>query len=246
MNVRSRIIVAAFSVALAVGTTSAQQVGPDPSPGNAPAWASGAPSIERQSLGTSSVELKAGSNEGRIESSLDRPSREPNDAGKSSSLSGYGQPAVAVAAVSGLIVALGFAVRLVMRNKGGLLASLGAGGRAPSGLIEILARYPVGRQSTLIVLKIDRRVLLINQSGAQRSAMTVLTEFTDPAEVASILLRTRDEAETRSAARFQSVLSGAGEAYEEPPPKSFAPSTFGSLRKHLKGLLQPEVMGKAS
>jgi flagellar biogenesis protein FliO len=84
----------------------------------------------------------------------------------------------ALAVVLGLL----FGLRAVVRRSGW---GLGAGGR-PSGVIEILARYPVARGQHLILLKLARRVLLVHRSG---STMTTLSEVADPDEVAALLGR---------------------------------------------------------
>jgi hypothetical protein len=103
------------------------------------------------------------------------------------------------------------------------MAALGAGGRAPSGILEVLGRYPVGRGSTLILLKMDRRVLLLCQGRGGKlggTTMTTLTEVTDAEDVASILLKVRDEEGDTLASKFQGLLSAsdraAAAALEEP------------------------------
>ncbi len=84
----------------------------------------------------------------------------------------------ALAVVLGLL----FGLRAVVRRSRWALAS---GGR-PSGVVEILARYPVARGQHLILLKLARRVLLVHRSG---STMTTLSEVSDPDEVAALLGR---------------------------------------------------------
>ncbi|HYE62867.1 MAG TPA: flagellar type III secretion system pore protein FliP [Phycisphaerales bacterium] len=133
------------------------------------------------------------------------------------------QTVVSLAGVVALIVVLGVTVRLVSRRSGGLMAALGAGGRAPSGILEVLGRYPVGRGSTLILLKMDRRVLLLCQGRGGKlggTTMTTLTEVTDAEDVASILLKVRDEEGDTLARKFQGMLSAsdraAAAALEEP------------------------------
>ena len=84
----------------------------------------------------------------------------------------------ALAVVLGLL----FGLRAVVRRSRWALAS---GGR-PSGVVEILARYPVARGQQLILLKLARRVLLVHRSG---STMTTLSEVADPDEVAALLGR---------------------------------------------------------
>lgn len=114
-----------------------------------------------------------------------------------------------LALVLGLIVALAAGARAIMRSKGGLIGSLGAGGRAPSGVLEVLGRYPVARGSTLVLLKLDRRVLLVAQTRAGKiggTAFTTLSEITDPEDVASVLLKTRDDTNESMSKRFTSLL----------------------------------------
>ncbi len=122
------------------------------------------------------------------------------------------QTLASLVGVVALIGVLGFTVRLVSRRSGGLMAALGAGGRAPSGLLEVLGRFPVGRGNTLVLLKMDRRVLLVSQGGGGKlggATMTTLCEVTDPEDVASILLKVRDADGDSIARRFETMLSGA-------------------------------------
>lgn len=107
--------------------------------------------------------------------------------------------------------------RLSMRGGGGLLAALGPGGRAPSGVLEVLGRFPAGRGTTLVLLKLDRRVLLVCQThGRGNAGMSTLCEVTDPDEVASLLLRTRDEAGETIATRFREHLAREGAEPDAP------------------------------
>ncbi len=137
---------------------------------------------------------------------------------------------VALGTVVGVILILGLVVKRLAKRSGGLMGALGPGGRAPSGLLEVLGRYPVARGTTLVLLKLDRRVMLLCQSGGGKlgggAGMSTLCEITDPEEVASILLKTRDEEGDTLAQRFQSMLRGeensAAEVLE-PPVEPAAP-----------------------
>lgn len=126
----------------------------------------------------------------------------------------------ALGVVIGLAIAAWVGVRVLARANGGLGAMLGAGGRAPSGLLEVLGRYPVGRGQTLVLLRVDRRVLLLSQASGGRlgmsSTFTTLSEITDAEEVASILVKARDDESSESSARFSAMLGRAGQAYETP------------------------------
>lgn len=143
----------------------------------------------------------------------------PAQGGKADTLGGAGSAATTVAsliAVVGLIVVLAVVYKWLAGKAGGLAGQVGAAGKAPAGLVSVLARYPIGRGQTLILLKIDRRVLLLCQSvsGRVRGGVTTrtLSEITDPEEVASII------AKTDGTGGFDSVLHGyeaMGEQSEE-------------------------------
>jgi flagellar biogenesis protein FliO len=113
-------------------------------------------------------------------------------------LGGRGGDIIQVAGAIGVVLALLFIFRFVMlRAFGGLVA-----GR-PSGVMEILARYPIARGQHLTLLKLGRRVLLVHQTG---TAMSTLTEVADPDEVASLLSRIEAGSSGRDADRFRSML----------------------------------------
>jgi flagellar biogenesis protein FliO len=99
---------------------------------------------------------------------------------------------LALAGVVAVILLVGSLVRR-FAPAAGLMGALGPRGRAPSGVLEVLGRYPVSRQGVLVLLKVDRRVLLVSQTtGRAGHRMETLTEITDPAEVASLVAKTAD------------------------------------------------------
>ncbi|MEX2219883.1 MAG: hypothetical protein WD749_14115 [Phycisphaerales bacterium] len=133
------------------------------------------------------------------------------------------QTGLSLAGVLALAIGGGWVVRVVAKRSGGLRSSLGAGGRAPAGILEILGRYPVSRGATLILLKLDRRILLLSQNSGGRlgaGSFSTLAEITDPDEVASILVKARDIEGDSMAERFRSMLSrydqGMGDAAGDP------------------------------
>jgi flagellar biogenesis protein FliO len=120
------------------------------------------------------------------------------------------QTSLSLGAVLALALGGGWVIRSVAKRNGALRSSLGAGGRAPAGILEIIGRYPVGRGATLILLKLDRRVLLLSQTSGGRfggGGFSTLAELTDPEEVASILVKARDSDGDSMAERFRSMLS---------------------------------------
>lgn len=101
----------------------------------------------------------------------------------------------ALAIVIGLLLLLRGVVRRAGRNA--------MGGGRPSGLIEVLARYPMGRGHSLVVLNWSRRIVLVHQSGA---TMTTLSEMSDPDEVAALLGRIESGSRKRPAEAFRGLL----------------------------------------
>ncbi len=122
---------------------------------------------------------------------------------------GWTRTIVALVGVLGIILAAGVGLRRFARSGPTLAVALGPGGPSPSGVIEVLGRYPVGRGQSLVLLKVDRRVLLLSQSHSGRGSgggFRTLCAFDDPEDVASLLVRTRDAADESMSARFTSML----------------------------------------
>ncbi len=133
----------------------------------------------------------------------------PSRATGTDTLGGPGSIATTLAsllAVVGLVILLGAIYKWLAGKAGGLAGQIGAGGKSPSGLVSVLARYPLGRGQTLVLLKLDRRVLLLCQSssGRVRGGVTTqtLSEITDPDEVASIITK------AEGPGGFEGVLHG--------------------------------------
>ncbi len=123
----------------------------------------------------------------------------------------YWQTVIALAAVLALIGVLAMIVKFAAKRSGGLMSVFAPTVKAPQGVLEVLARYPVATGTQLLVLKFDRRVLLVSQSSTKgwRSGATMQTlcELQDPADVASILIKTRGEEQASLAAKFQKMLA---------------------------------------
>ncbi len=140
--------------------------------------------------------------------------------------------ALPLAAVVGLVLICAAVLRRVARNSGGLCAAMTAG-RSPGGIVEVLCRYPVSRGQALVLLRVDRRVLLLSHAAGARhgaASFTTLSEFSDHDDVASILAKVNDAepgkpgawAAAKSAnARFHAALRlFEGPAPAEPSPES--------------------------
>lgn len=148
----------------------------------------------------------------------------PDVQSRAASSSGwFFRTALALGGVLALIAASAALTRSIARGRGGLAGAFGAGGRAPSGVISVLGRYPVSRGQKLVLLHIDRRILVVSQSSGGRlgagGGMSTLCEITEPEEVASILIKTRDAESDSMSERFRSMLGAVDRHFrtaEEP------------------------------
>ena len=149
--------------------------------------------IEQRPLGRDPGLLNIGGNSTAAESDL--------QATGEGSTSTYSQNEfVKVGGALAVVLALIFFAAYIMRRMGGSMLRAGR----PGGVLEILAKYPVGRGQQLVLLKLDRRILLLHQTG---SSMTTLSEVSDPNEVASLLSRIESGSRDGFAYRFQSLLN---------------------------------------
>ena len=101
--------------------------------------------------------------------------------------------------------ALAVVLGLVLLSRALLRRGAGVLGRAdgPAGVVEVLARYPVGRRQTILLLKVARRVLVVHHAGA---AMRTLSEMTGPDDVADLLARLEGGSRLLRGARFSAKL----------------------------------------
>lgn len=106
---------------------------------------------------------------------------------------------VRVGGALAIVLGLLLLTRAALRRAPGML---GGAGR-PAGVVEVLARYPIARGQSLIVLRMARRILLLHHTG---STMVTLSEAADPEEVASILARLEAGSRAPGASRFRAKL----------------------------------------
>jgi len=136
----------------------------------------------------------------------------PNSAQAGSSSGGMVKTMLSLGAVLVLIVVLAKVAKRVAGPRMGMAASLGAA-KAPSGILEILGRYSIGNGLSIILMKVDRRVLVLSQSRSSRmgvrgggAALSTLCEIADAEDVASILTKARDAEGESIAAKFRELL----------------------------------------
>ncbi|MCH2162103.1 MAG: hypothetical protein MK085_09550 [Phycisphaerales bacterium] len=100
--------------------------------------------------------------------------------------------------VIGMLALLAVAAMLFIRfsGKGVLRGVRLAGGSQPSGVVQILSRFPIGRGQQVLLLECGPRVILVHQQGGRSGGgLTTLTEFVERDEIAE--LRRRLEAGSR-------------------------------------------------
>lgn len=103
--------------------------------------------------------------------------------------------ALPLALVVGLVLVCAAVLKRVAGRSGGLVGAM-TGCGAPSGIVEVLGRYPVSRAQALVLLRVNRRVLLVSHAaGGGRSGpggFTTLSQFDDAEDVAAILSRVNE------------------------------------------------------
>lgn len=135
--------------------------------------------------------------------------------------SGWGQTIIALSGVLLLILGIAQFYKRLARSQGGLVGQIGAGGSAPTGILEVIGRYPIGTGMTLVVMKFDRRILLVASSAATRgkhargASMNTLCELTDPEDVASVLLKSRSHDGETIARSFERALQEADDLTDD-------------------------------
>lgn len=142
-------------------------------------------------------------------------------AGRASIDQGWLQTVAALGGVLLLILGLSQLFKRLARSQGGLAGQIGAGGSAPTGILEVIGRYPLGTGMTLVVLKFDRRVLLVANGASGRgkhargATMQTLCELSDPEDVASVLLKARNADGESIARSFERALQEADDLTDD-------------------------------
>jgi len=159
------------------------------------------------------------------------------------------QTMLALGMVILLIYALAWTYRKLSANQGGV-AGINSG-KAPSGLLEVLGRYPLGNKQSLVLLKFDRRVLLLAQgpSGKGGIEMKTLCELDEPEDVASVLMKVRDADGNSLNRAFRSAMSkaelGASDSERMIEPKAAPAARPAKPAKPAKRARSSQVQPKA-
>ena len=81
-----------------------------------------------------------------------------------------------------------------------------SGGRRPSGVVEILARYPIVKGQQVMLMKVARRILVVHQSN---DGMRTLAELSSAEEVADLMARIEAGDRVAKDPRFEASLQSA-------------------------------------
>jgi flagellar biogenesis protein FliO len=95
------------------------------------------------------------------------------------------------------VLALALILKKLVKRLGDPLAA-----RRPSGVVRVLARFPLAKGQQVILLEVGKRVLCVHQGGA---AATALCAFDDLTEIAD--LKARIEAGSADRVRFEHELT---------------------------------------
>lgn len=131
--------------------------------------------------------------------------------------------ALPLAMVLGIILLGAGVLRRVVAGRSPLAAAMGSAAPSPSGILEVLGRYPVARGSSLVLLKLDQRVLLLSHAAPTRhhpGGFAPLAEITDPQDVASLLLKVEQAQGTSLNEKFRAALEQAETAAPAAEPSA--------------------------
>lgn len=134
-----------------------------------------------------------------------------DDAGPSSpqtAASALGEAPKVIGALAVVLGVIGVCLMALRRFSGLRVRTAGA-----AGMLEVLARYPLGRGHSLLLLKLDHRILLLHQGG---QSMTALSEVTDAHEVAGMIARIEAGAREGFATKLQNALRRSPRGEENP------------------------------
>ncbi len=211
---------------LITGAAIAAPLGPYPEPTPAPTQTTPNPepvpaTVERAPRASTPIDTNASRPLGAPRERTQPLASSADTTERSAIPSGMTRTILSLAGVLFVIFALAHLAKRVAKSSGSLTAKLGAGGEAPSGLVEILGRYPIAPKLTLVVMRFDRRILLLEHAHGSRGrrsssgSMRTLTELTDPEDVASVVRKVQSASPSSHARQFERTLRQLGETTDQ-------------------------------
>ncbi|MBI1303057.1 MAG: hypothetical protein GC172_04645 [Phycisphaera sp.] len=127
-------------------------------------------------------------------------------------------------ALGGTLAAI-FLMRFIVKRFGGNMGGAFGKAKRPSGVVEVLARYPFARGHHIVLIKVGRRVLVTHQSA---QGIQTLSEFSSPGEVADLIARCEAGARGTDQFSFDSLLRANDREFDAPRQQ---PVLLGQDRK---------------
>lgn len=141
---------------------------------------------------------------------------------------------------AGILAVVLAAMWLVLKwlRKAGFGGTFGGSNAA----VQVVSRGYLSSKHQMVLVRFGGRVLLV---GVAPQNVSVLSEITDPAEVAQVLARSESAKDTSASREFEQVIREASAEYDqtaataavEVPPAAPAPEQIRSLRTEIRGLL---------
>ena len=115
-----------------------------------------------------------------------------------------------------VVLALLWVMRSLVRRSSGKQGGLSTtGGRSPSGVASILARYPIGRGQQVLLLGVGQRIIVAHQAAG---TMQTLSEITDPDEVLALRIQINGTDRAEADGGFAAKIAQSLEAKPDGPP----------------------------
>lgn len=160
----------------------------------------------RPSQGLASGAL-SGSTSGSMSGSTSGSSQAKGSLGNAAASRGLSSELVTTGVALGATLLVIVLARSAVKRFGGG----GAAGKRPSGVVEVLARYPLARGQSIVLIKVARRVIVAHQSS---DGMKPLSEFSSEEDVADLLARCEAGARGTSQFSFDALLRQSGKAFD--------------------------------
>ena len=113
-----------------------------------------------------------------------------------------------------VVLVLLWMIRAMIRRSGRGASGLAARAGAPSGVLSVLARYPVARGQQVMLLGVGQRILVVHQS---QGSMRTLSEVVDDDEVLALRMQVSGQERSRAEADFSSKVTRALERKPDGP-----------------------------
>ena len=113
-----------------------------------------------------------------------------------------------------VVVAILWLLRSLVRRGSARAGGLSSRAGAPSGVVNVLARYPLARGQQVMLMGVGQRILVVHQSAG---TVQTLSELTDPDEVLALRMQINGTERTGAESEFSGKVRQALEKKPEGP-----------------------------